>query len=286
MRDFFRASIAKGQGRANPLFPAQKMPGWKRWLFVFLAVSLPVSTVGLGVKFLSRPQFIISNIEVNGHACLESALITKQISAELAKPAGLFFTRASKIWFSADRLERLLMNSLPLESVSAEVTGSTLRVTVKEDVIMVIFNSADNWLLVDLEGKFLRSLSSEEISQLDAPATPPALPLNLIPKVVLKETVLPDFTEQIYPSTRLNALGDLDHGLRRLNLTPRRYLLEKSTDTWLSIDVVEKDYIIYVDLEHSVDDQLKTLDSILEQQQELPGMSYLDLRFGNRVYMK
>jgi hypothetical protein len=161
-----------------------------------------------------------------------------------------------------------------------------LHVAIQEDVVMVLIHSADNWLLSDLDGKVLRTLSADEIALLDSPTIPPALPFEKIPKIILREGVAADVQGPIYAPDLLAALGELDKGLHAIGLTPHRYELEKRKDTWLSVDTNEKDYAIFIDLEHPIDEQLRTLASILAQRQEIPGMSYIDLRFGNRVYMK
>lgn len=286
MRDFFRASIAKGQGRANPLFPAQKTPRWKRLLFGFSALAMPVGGGVLGVHLLSQPQFKISQIDVTGITCLDKAVVQQEISAELNQRTAIFFSRGNKFLFSPRQLEDRLTNNLPINKVEISVDGPTLHVTIQEDVVMMLFQSAGTWLLVDLDGHVLRTLSADEAANVDQPLEPPALPLDKIPKVQLSETVPPELKEAIYPTHLLTALGDLDQGLKAAGLTPHRYLLDKRKDTWLSVDLNEKDYAVYIDLEHPIEAQLQTFNSIISQGEELAGMSYLDLRFGNRVYMK
>ncbi|MFA5946777.1 MAG: hypothetical protein WC813_02020 [Patescibacteria group bacterium] len=289
MRDFFRASIAKGrggEGRTNPLFPAPKMPRWKRWLFGFSAIALPLGGGTLGVRILSQPQFTLSTIDIAGTACLDQSVVKKEIEDELAERVALFFTRSNKLLFSPNKLADRLTRNLPIDHADIVINGNTLHVAINEDVVMVLVHSNDNWLLTDLGGQVLRSLSSDEIALLDSRALPPALPLDKIPKILLREGVQADLNEPIYSPKMLTALGELDKGLRALGLTPHRYELEKRKDTWLFVDTIEKPYVIYVDLEHPINEQLRTFSSVLSQQQEIEGMSYIDLRFGNRVYMK
>jgi hypothetical protein len=289
MRDFFRASIAKnreGEGRTNPLFPAPKMPRWKRWLFGFSAVALPLGGGTLGVRTLSQPQFTLSTIDISGTACLDQSVVRKEIDNELAERTALFFTRSNKLLFSQKHLADRLTRNLPIDHAEILVEGNTLHVAIEEDIVMVLVHSSDNWLLSDLNGKVLRTLSADEISLIDSPAIPPALPFDKIPKILLRESVPTDLKEPIYSAKMLVALGELDNGLHALGLTPHRYELEKRKDTWLSVDTNEKPYAIYFDLEHPIDEQLRTLSSVFSQRQEIDGMSYIDLRFGNRVYMK
>lgn len=287
MRDFFRASIAKGQGRANPLFPVVKTPRWKRLLFASAVLIIPAGGGFFGVRALSQPQFLISDTVLSGTASLEQSVVQTEIDSALSERVGFFFTRANKFMFSSDQLADYLTTNLPIESVEIKVDGNTLYVAIQEDVVMMLFKTADNWLLTDLQGMVLRTLNADEIAQLDAPPTAEStLPFNKIPKVELAETVPTDLAGNLYPASRLAALAEVDRSLRALGLTPDRYHLEKRKDTWLSISTKEKPYVIYVDLESSIDDQLKILASILSQHQEIPDMSYMDLRFGNRVYMK
>jgi cell division septal protein FtsQ len=262
------------------------MPRWKRWFFAFSAVALPIGGGTLGVRALSQPQFNISTIDITGTACLDQNIVKKEIEGELSEHAGLFFTRANKLLFSSNKLATRLTHNLPINHAEITVEGSVLHVTIQEDVVMVLVNSNDSWLLSDLEGHVLRALSTDEIPLLDSPTIPPALPFEKIPKILLREGVPADLKELMYPSTMLIALAELDKGLRAVGLTPHRYKLEKRKDTWLSVETKEKDYAVFIDLEHPVDAQLRTLSAILSQRQELANMSYLDLRFGNRVYMK
>ena len=289
MRDFFRASIAKGrgeEGRSNPLFPTKKTPRWKRWLFTSAGLALPVGGGIFSVHTLSQPQFLITNIEIAGTACLDQSVVRQEVEAELAERTGLFFTRANKFLLKPKALSARLTTNLPLNSAEVTVDGNTLRVTVQEDVVMVLFHSGENWFLADLTGAILRTLSPEEINFLDTPSADSPLPFAKIPKILLAESVPSTLTEPIYSPARLSTLGELDKGLRTLGLTPSRYMLETRKDTWLSVSVIEKPYSMLFDLEKPVSEQIKVLGSLISQHQEVPGMSYVDLRFGIRVYMK
>ncbi len=289
MRDFFRASIAKGreeQGRANPLFPTPKIPRWKRLLFGSAIIIVPFGGGYFGVRALSQPQFILSNIEISGNACLDQSVVKKEIDSALAERAGLFFTRANTLLFNSKVFADRLMSALPIDHIETTVSGNTLHVAIQEEVVMVLIHSSDSWLLSDLDGHILRSLSTDEIALIDSPTDGVSLPFDKIPKILLSESLPADFKEVVYPANRLNALGELDKSLRLLGLTPDRYMLEKRKDTWLTVTTKEKPYLLYFDLENPLSSQIKILSSILSQKEEVPGVSYIDLRFGNRVYMK
>jgi len=293
MRDFFRASIAKnreGEGRANPLFPAPKMPRWKRLFFASALFGVPFGSGYFGVHLLSQPQFIISNIEITGTACLDQGVVKKEIENALSERTMIFFSRANKILFSPQKLADELTRDLPIDHADIVVDGNTLHVAVQEDVVMVLFHSGNDWLLSDLSGAILRSLTADEILLLDSPPATNVemlqLPFNKIPKILLSESVSTDLKDPIYPKQRLETLSELDKGLRSVGLTPDRYLLETRKDTWLAVTTKEKPYSIYFELENPIPPQIKILSSILSEHQEIPGMAYVDLRFGNRVYMK
>jgi hypothetical protein len=291
MRDFFRASIAKGrgeEGRANPLFPAAKIPRWKKWILASSALVVPLGGGIFGVHALSQPAFLISNIVITGTACLDQNEVRAHIEKFLEKPSGIFFTRENRLFFKPSTLENDLKADFPLERADISVEGTTLKVAVTEDVVMLLFHSGEAWLLTDLEGKVLRSLSPEEISELDSP-TPSAtstLPFDKIPKIILNEAVAADIQEPLYPAERLTALAELDKGLRHLGLTPERYTLDKRRDTWLAVTVKEQPFTLYVDLENDVAAQLKILSGVLTENTEFGNAHSIDLRFGNRVYLK
>lgn len=249
-------------------------------------LALPMGGSYFGVHTLSQPQFLLSNIEITGTACLEQDVVKKEIEAELSGRKALFFTRGNTFLFNANALSDRLTTNLPINSVEISTDGNTLRVAIVEDVVMVLIHSADNWLLADLNGAVLRQLSADEIVSIDSPTPDAALPFDKIPKILLNEGVSVESKEPIYPAERLAMLAELDKGLRGIGLTPHRYTLDKRKDTWLSVSTKEKPYAIYVELEKPVDAQMKILASVFTQHEEIPGMSYIDLRFGNRVYMK
>ncbi len=287
-RDFLRAFVAKGrdgEAMANPLFPAQKKPLWKKLMLGAVLLVVPIGGTGAGVTFLREPKFQIQNISVQGLTFLNEAKVRKVIDADLQEPFALVFTRKEKFLFQPDELKKRLVQSLPIKDAAVTVTGNELSVAITEDIVTVLVHSADHWLLMDLDGKIIRELSPEEVGHLGDGKDDDAF-VN-VPKMTLDEVIDPALAEAVVPASRLSALSKLDHNLRARQLTPVSYSLSTRKTTWVTVKTKEKAFVIYVDLDEDIDAQTSMLDAAqATYANDESSLNYIDLRFGNRVYVK
>jgi len=287
-RDFFRASIAKahdGEGMANPLFPVQQKPLWKKIMLAVLALGLPLTAGGFGILFLQRPQFQISNVTIEGLSLLNEPEFRGVIARDLSERVMLFFTQKHQFFFNADHLATELEETLPIREATVTRQGAELHVAVVEDIVMVLIHSGEHWLLTGLDGKILRELSADEIKSASAPEAVP--PFDRVPLIMLDEQIDVSLAESVLLPARLAGLVRLDHNLRARTLTPVLYALSTRKTSWLKVKTKEKPYGILVDLDQDIDAETAMLDAAAASYANADGgLQYIDLRFGNHVYVK
>jgi hypothetical protein len=283
-RDFFRTFLAKDrveQGRSNPLFPTPKKPLWRK---IFVLLALFVFLFGgmyLIFRFTTQDSFYINNINVTGITTLPAADVNNDIKSFLDKRRLLFFKEAHRYLLNKDKLSEKLENDFALDVQSVLVEGNTLTITILEDVLTSAVKNNGIWNLVTLDGKIIRPITDEEEALFTSP------PLDRVPKIEIEAPVDVSATNTYLNPEFFESVLTLDEGVRALGLTPRRFLLRNEKEDWLRLNPEGKTYGLLFDLHKPLDSQLFMLKTVLhEYEGKEEGLNYIDLRFGNHVYVK
>lgn len=270
---------------ANPLFPVHQKPLWKKILYVVFVTSLSFGACEFGISYLQRPQFQLSNVTLEGLSLLDEGAVRGVIDKDLHERTMLFFTQGHQAFFNADDLKAVLTENFSIRGVSVARNGADLHVAIVEDIVMVLVHSSEHWLLTGLDGKILRELSAEEIKNASASEVTP--PFDRVPLIVLDEQIDSALAEPVISPARLAGLVKLDHNLRARTLTPISYSLNTRKTSWLKVKVKEKPYGILVDLDQDIEQETAMLDAAAASYANADGgLQYIDLRFGNHVYVK
>ena len=78
---------------------------------------------------------------------------------------------------------------------------------------------------------------------------------------------------------------DFDIGARRLLIHPKTYGVEAPGSPWMRVDT-DMAYDLLFDGTKDVEEQIETLRSVLQDNEGLEAQEYIDLRFGNRIFVK
>jgi hypothetical protein len=293
-RDFFRRFLAKDreeQGRSNPLFPVQKKPLWKKLLPVG-GVLIILFFVCYGLHyFATQEKFYIRNVAFTGIYSLSQTEVESTTNTFLDSHAFLFFPKRHIWFFHSDKLKAVLENAFPLDVETVERTEQSLAITVTEDIVMVALHTGERWYLLSLDGHIVRPLTPEEIPLLAAPAadgTAPTIPFDRLPKIELKTTSSSlENNAAVLPKERLTALLTINTKLHAMGLTPKTFSFRNDDETWTTLTINEKNYSIYLDLAKDLDEQIFMLKTVMDKYTgKDENVSYIDVRFGNHVYVK
>lgn len=290
-RDFFRFFKAKERTEdrtGNPLFPEPKKAKWRSWAIRIAGAVLLGGGLSLLYYFATLPRFYITTVSVNGLVAVDEAQFIADANKELHKPALLFFDHAHILFFKADDLQKSLEDTYPLTINEVKRNGQTVEITVTEDLTMLAFYIGNTVYLGSLEGTIIREMTTDErqlvLSGVDDPTNP--IPYSRLPHVYLN-AVSADLqlnTEILDPNVTKNIV-DLQDRLRILGLTMDNISFMNGDASWGTLKTKEKPYLIMLDLTQSLDEQLTMLKTTLENN-ESDITSYIDIRFGNHVYIK
>lgn len=290
-RDFFRAFLAKDreiQGRSNPLFPAQKKPLWRKILILLSLLTVLVGGGYLGFRYITQPSFYISNVSTNGLLLVNATDVTNSIEKYLKSHAVFIFPKNHRWFFKEDEFKSFLENEYPFEVTNITVSKDHLTVDVLEDLMMAAVHNGGSWQLVTLAGQSIRELNAEEIPLMDDPDSTGPVPYYRLPKIELESPLDPTRTEgKYFDENFYGAIVLLDEQARTLGLTPERYVIERADDDWLKLETREKPYSIFVDIKKDIPGQFFMLETVMSKYEHNESdISYIDVRFGNHVYVK
>lgn len=293
-RDFFRIFSAKDrneQGRANPLFPAAKIPRWKKYLAVTAGTVILFGGGYLSYRYATSPALELSVVELTGVYSLNYQDIMALINQTLDTKKLLILSDRQKFIFDKTELASKLEKNFTLKVTDVSVDEQTVKIAVSEDIVMVALQAGDDWLLVSLDGNIVRHLIDVEITFLTKTNLTPdisPIPFNKLPKLRINSPLVSSdpgtnlFTPQLLP-----ALIELDDGLKTASLTAKEYKMETIGDPWLTVAINEKPYSILVDLKKPIAEQLSMLKTVMSDYSGKDStLSYIDVRFGNHVYVK
>ncbi len=293
-RDFFRSFLAKDrreQGRTNPLFPVAKKSLLRRAL-PLLVISVVIITAFYGAyRFVANKRFYIEQTKIEGVYSLSQNSVSSEVGSYLDSRTALFFSHRHTWFIDKARLKARLEDTFPLEVQSVNIADRTLTVSVAEDIVMVAVHTGEKWYLVSLDGTVVREITPEEIPLLTAPPEEiqaPSIPFNRLPKIELGVTS--SSLENGAPVLRkelLTSLINLNTKLTAAGLTPKTFTFKSPADSWVTVAVNEKKYVIYIDLLKTLDDELFMLKTVMDKYAgKEDSISYIDVRFGNHVYVK
>ena len=270
------------------------MPYIKRW-FLFL---LTVTSIGL---FLYHPYFHITDISVQGTQRLHESDIVSTIQKTLNHNY-VFIIPANHIVFSKTRvIKNVLMNKYPLEEVViTKYFPDSIEVTLQEKISTVIYNDGEQYSYVGANGDIIERLRSngpdEYITIQVNSSTERVHKINrdsLIQEfgdypIVLdarKTVVSPSEEKELLQPATITHIIDWYTKLRKHHNLPLKYFRIDNNIFDGSI-LTDEGWEIRVSFHDNVEETMQTLQYVLDEHVQRPNFSYIDLRFGNRVFWR
>ena len=277
---FFEAKSYDQLAGSNPLFRRQTH---LRTNWVWLAGGLVgASLIAAGVFIVYGSHFRLTTVQVHGAAMLSDEHLRDSVQGQLSKNRLLILPNHHKWLFNISEAEATLIKDFPLQSVDIQTSGSIVNVTVVEDVFMLMLKSGDQIFLLDTAGNILRTADQTEkaeiVNNTGAYADMP----------VLRESISVDHAigEQLFSDEILRNVISFYAGLKAYNLQVLEFMTDDITLPWFTVSL-DRDYVVLFDATQNVDTQLTVLKTVIDDRftnTEQP--RYIDVRFGNRVYVR
>lgn len=289
-RNFTRSSSARsysGRRLRNPFFSHEP----RRIPPLFALAAIVFVSLGIIACIVYAPFFRYRDVRVEGLTTLTQDAVASTAWQVLDKRRLLVVPGKNILFANRDRIERDLLQTYNFASLALRREGRTFVVTAEERITQIAWLSGDKTYLVDLTGIAVSEASAEAKAAIDArrngaqdvpfaPGLQPTMPVIIdesAQEVTLGQSVLAGVT--------LERILQLDKALRERTLVPEAYTLETPTAPWITVGTAAT--ALLIDITKDMGETLATFDAFRHERNEpLEQLLYIDLRFGNHVYIK
>ncbi len=296
-RNFLKSQSAKAYKKRsykNPYFKKQKKISiWQIILAIFVIAILSSLIIWFFI-FSKFAQF--KTITVEGLTTIPNSFIEDVVRDQMNEKRFNIFKQNSKYFFNIKSLKTKLLKKYDFEYLEIDANRTNIDIIASEKISEIIWKSADKLVFVDMNGVFIRDLHDYEIAQIYSRLSIPtayiytgeeALPLQPTMPIIedLSQKKI-DGLNKILTSVNPNIVNDFDKALRRLDITPTLYQVDSPNSAWLRAKT-SNTFDILFDGSREVEQQITVLETVLsENGNSLNEISYIDIRFGNHVYIK
>lgn len=300
-RNFFKHEHIrsyKGRKFRNPYFKHdQNNNSWQRILAVIIfIISFCIAFYWVFYGGLWR----IQHISVQGLTTLDPAEVQETVWQDIHRQQIRFSRSDHRFFVPVNRLEKLLNAKYDFAELELQVKGDTIQILATERITEVIWRVDRSFYFLDLAGLIMRELRPPEVNTIlerlhmgtSVPsdgseiAFAPLQPTMPIIEDKSRSEVNPN---QIMLSgeTPLNLLA-FDQAVRALSIEPTIYEIEKPNELWLTVKTAQGFDILF-DGVGDPELQANSLHAVLqkpEYRDRLPEIQYIDVRLGDRVFVK
>ncbi|MCH8049188.1 hypothetical protein IH979_00565 [Patescibacteria group bacterium] len=285
----------RAQRFQNPYFKNEvKKRG--RWKKILIFVTILMVIVAIPALFIATPILKISAVNVQGLSTIPNSDIEQIVQYQFDTKRWGIFPQNHLLFFNKQMLHDRLQEEYNFITLKTKLHGKTLEIVAEERITSLVWISEAAWHFIDLEGMITRSLFEQESNiikeRLGMAATPieegqanmvmhPTMP-------IIKDLSLDEIEtgQQVLSSAAVESILTFDQAVRRLILDPFQYEIEEPKAQWMTLKT-KNGFDILFDLKHEIEKQKNTLGIILSEYNErLEEISYIDLRFGNHVFVK
>jgi cell division septal protein FtsQ len=270
----------------NPYFTNNKNSNRKLYIFLPIAVFLIILIIW-GVIML--PFMHISTIEINGLITTQPKSVESSVNTQLLQPV-LKLIPGNHIWFlNKNKIAEKLEEEFQLTNITIQRDGRKLIINTDELITRAVWVSNNQMSFLDKNGYIVRQLTNDERNEVEI-----QINTQTSPNIFLQSFIIPiwdlsgttDASVNVLSSSALNAVIQIDELFRKSNITPIAYQIEKQNQDWLIVKTTLA-VDIYFDGAGNAQEQFNNLQIILsEYKNNVQSLDYIDLRFGNRVYIK
>ncbi len=273
----------------NPYFKTKpKRFGW--WKHALAVLVIIGAVVGILYGLSSISWLKITDVTVNDLPTIQESEIIETAWEQIHKRRLFVFPQDSRVFLDEDALYERIWDNFSLSELSIERDGHTLNISATERLTSLVWLSEEHWGLLDLDGSVIRDLTDEEMlyltfrsetgeGTLESASIDPQVPVVLnLSGAEFSEgqgTVAGEMIENVIA---------FDEAVRTIGLTPIVYEIESDDTNWLRLNT--ENFDVLFDAEGDVDEQVEGLSVIMKEYEDLEALEYIDVRFGNHVYLK
>lgn len=264
---------------------------------VLIVLGVIVGIAAIPVLFFQLDLLRIHNVEIDGLASISNEEVTAVVQTHLDGKRFGILPQNHRFFFNKKQLRHDLQNEFFFEELAIE-TGKqqTLHIWAKERVTSLVWLTGDQAYFLDLEGVITRELTEAEknpirerigVAQVELPEG--EVNASLLPTMPIIEDASDSgiaLRQRIFNSENTESIITFDQGVRSQILEPFLYVIDDPSVSWMTLHTKNGFYLQF-DPTLDVQDQLSMLQVVLlEYNDKLDELNYIDLRFGNHVFVK
>ena len=268
----------------------------------------------LGVIFLLiyHPFFHIQKIHITGLERINSKAIHDAVSGIVDYRR--FFILPGKSYFGVNtkEIENIVKEKFPVTSMHIKKTfPQTLSIEIKEEISTLIYDNEETFSYIGLDGKILetiRSVGEDEWNVvLEYTTSTNELGEEIKEERISKKTHIIPFKQIaaemgnhpiVYDKRKRNNLkNEVVHPESVAKMVEWYNLLKEQVGIPLAYITLEKEpqqvqlhtaqgWFIYTRLTHDVEKQFSILQQLIKEEVPVPNISYIDMRYGDKIYWK
>ncbi len=283
-----QASIYKRSQYENPLFAHKKQKSsWKKYLAIPVAIFVLI-LIAWGLIVI--PWLRINTINVEGLVTIYPDSIEQSAWNFIDNPV-LGVLPGEHVWFvRLEKLQEALKDEFQLKTTEVSRDSRTINIEASERITRAVWVTNDQMYFLDSDGLVIRELSELERAEVEQ-----QINTQIAPSQSLQSTVFTiwdldnhavELETQIVSPILLSTVEEFDQLLRDTTIQPISYIIDNKDEVWLTIkSTLGVD--IYLNGVGDAQEQFNNLQLIIEEYQDsIHELEYIDLRFGNRVYVR
>ena len=255
---------------------------------LFFAASIPFALA-------YAPVFTFNHIEVNGLTSIPDYAVTGAVYEQMEKKWFKILPQTNQFYFQAEEVLARLNEEFDFSKLEIAVEGRGVYIEAEERIVELVWITGDTFYFLDLDGSIARELEEGELVQIEARLKNTADPLlegdvrKLQPHMPIIQDMSDesvDQDQQVLDEFAAENLIQVDKGFRSHQIEPVIYEIDKAGEKSLSL-ISSESYKIYLTTDQHPETIINNLSVVLTDYQErLEEISYIDLRFGNHIYIK
>ncbi|MDP2631310.1 MAG: hypothetical protein Q8P30_00900 [Candidatus Uhrbacteria bacterium] len=261
----------------NPFFQDKKRFKFP-WKKIFASILVLITLSGFVYFIFYSPLFRINSIAITGLTTISTESVEDVIENTFLEKRLLVLPKDNRFIFQSDDLHSALQDAFDFAELDITQHGNAIEISLEERITSILWVSGDRYVIADLDGNVIEDLVANEEGVIDLPSAIPKVFDASFSEIALGDYVLAEYIIQ--------NIITFDSGVRKLNFEPEGYEIESPEFTWFTVKTTSGLDLMF-DAGKGTEVQLLALEVTLrEHKDDLAELEYIDLRFGDHVYVK